>query len=119
MLASGALETVADETPRRLDTEQREVAETLQRSLCLQELPTVAGLEVVARYEAGVAGTEVGGRTGSTSCHSARRLLFSVGAVSGRGIEAAATMALTALLDARICARGHRAGLTSSTSRPP
>ncbi len=86
------LETVADEN-RRLYTEQREVAETLQRSLLPQELPTVAGLEVAARYEAGVAGTEVGGDWYDLVPLSSRRLLFSVGDVSGRGIEAAATMA--------------------------
>jgi serine phosphatase RsbU (regulator of sigma subunit) len=86
------LETVADEN-RRLYTEQREVAETLQRSLLPQELPTVAGLEVAARYEAGVAGTEVGGDWYDLLPLSSRRLLFSVGDVSGRGIEAAATMA--------------------------
>ncbi len=86
------LESVADEN-RRLYTEQREVADTLQRSLLPQELPTVAGLEVAARYEAGVAGTEVGGDWYDLLPLSSRRLLFSVGDVSGRGIEAAATMA--------------------------
>jgi hypothetical protein len=86
------LETVADEN-RRLYTEQREVAETLQRSLMPQELSTVTGLEVAARYEAGVAGTEVGGDWYDLLPLSSRRLLFSVGDVSGRGIEAAATMA--------------------------
>jgi serine phosphatase RsbU (regulator of sigma subunit) len=89
---AGRLETVADEN-RRLYTEQREVAGTLQRSLMPQELPTVAGLEVAARYEAGVAGTEVGGDWYDLLPLSTRRLLFSVGDVSGRGIEAAATMA--------------------------
>jgi serine phosphatase RsbU (regulator of sigma subunit) len=78
---------------RELYTEQREVAETLQRSLLPQELPTIAGLQVAARYEAGVEGTEVGGDWYDLVPLSPDRLLFSVGDVSGRGLEAAATMA--------------------------
>jgi serine phosphatase RsbU (regulator of sigma subunit)/type II secretory pathway pseudopilin PulG len=86
------LETMADEN-RVLYNDQREVAETLQRSLLPHELPTVAGLEVAARYESGVAGTEVGGDWYDLLPLTPHRLLFSVGDVSGRGLEAAATMA--------------------------
>jgi hypothetical protein len=86
------LETMADEN-RELYTEQRQVAETLQRSLLPQELPSIEGVEVAARYESGVAGTEVGGDWYDLLPLSPNRLLFSVGDVSGRGLEAAATMA--------------------------
>ncbi len=86
------LESVAD-LNRELYDEQREVAETLQRSLMPQELSTIPGCEVAARYEAGVEGTEVGGDWFDLLPLSPQRLLFSVGDVSGRGLEAAATMA--------------------------
>src|SRR5690606_32502250 len=51
---------LADEN-RRLYDEQRSVADTIQHSLLPAELPTVPGLELAARYQPGVRGTEVGG----------------------------------------------------------
>src|SRR5690606_27181495 len=45
----------------RLYTEQRDASITLQQSLLPGDLPTVPGVEVVARYRAGVEGTQVGG----------------------------------------------------------
>jgi serine phosphatase RsbU (regulator of sigma subunit) len=84
---------VAAEENRAMFAEQRDVAETLQRSLMPRVLPVAGGLEIAGRYEAGVAGTEVGGDWYDVVPVSPTRFLFSVGDVSGRGLEAAATMA--------------------------
>src|SRR5262249_28511082 len=86
------LELTAEEN-RSIYAEQRHVAETLQRSLMPRVLPAARGLEIAGRYEAGVAGTEVGGDWYDVVPVSPTRLLFAVGDVSGRGLEAAATMA--------------------------
>jgi serine phosphatase RsbU (regulator of sigma subunit) len=91
-LLAARLETSA-ELNRALYREQRAVAVTLQRSLMPRVLPSVPGLEIAGRYEAGVAGTEVGGDWYDVLPVAPKCLLFSVGDVSGRGLEAAATMA--------------------------
>lgn len=76
----------------RLYREQRDIAGTLQQAL-LPQLPDVKGLDVAARYVAGVAGLDVGGdwydviRTDDEHC------VFFVGDVSGSGLQAAALMA--------------------------
>jgi serine phosphatase RsbU (regulator of sigma subunit) len=51
-------------------------------------------VETGARYEAGVEGVEIGGDWYDLIALSDRRLLLVVGDVSGRGVRAAATMAL-------------------------
>jgi serine phosphatase RsbU (regulator of sigma subunit) len=73
--------------------EQRTIAETLQRALLPQQLPTVANLEVAARYISGSDGVEIGGDWYSLVAIDDRRFAFVVGDVSGKGISAAATMA--------------------------
>jgi serine phosphatase RsbU (regulator of sigma subunit) len=58
-----------------------------------ERLPTVAGIEAAARYEAGAEGVEIGGDWYDLIRLDGRRLLLVVGDVSGRGVRAAATMA--------------------------
>lgn len=86
------LEESAEEN-QRLYTEQRGIAQTLQRALLPDALPQPPGLQVGARYEPGVQGVEVGGDWYDLIVLDQRRLLLVVGDVSGRGLRAAATMA--------------------------
>jgi serine phosphatase RsbU (regulator of sigma subunit) len=79
---------------RRLFDEQRNVAETLQQSLLPQALPERHELEVAARYLAGTAGTEVGGDWYDVVEVDERHVVFTVGDVSGKGLEAAALMSM-------------------------
>lgn len=76
----------------RLFGEQRDASVLLQRSLLPQVLPEVAGLEIAVRYEAGVAGTEVGGDWYDVMADEDRAVLV-IGDVSGRGLPAASVMA--------------------------
>lgn len=87
-----AAEALAVEN-RQLFDEQRGMAETLQRSLLPEELPTFPTLELAVRYAPGVAGTEVGGDWYDVMAVDDRTVFFSVGDVSGRGLEAATLMA--------------------------
>ncbi len=74
--------------------EQRSIAQTLQRSLLPEELPSVPGLEFAARYLPGTEGVDVGGDWYDViGAGVDNGFLFVVGDVSGRGIEAATTMA--------------------------
>jgi hypothetical protein len=75
----------------RLYREQRDIAGTLQHAL-LPQLPSVAGLDVAARYVAGVAGLEVGGDWYDVIRTDDDRCVFFVGDVSGSGLQAAALM---------------------------
>jgi serine phosphatase RsbU (regulator of sigma subunit) len=87
-----SLERIAEEN-RRLYAEQRTIARTLQDALLPERLPSVAGVETSARYEAGVKGVDIGGDWYDLIALDDRRLLLVVGDVSGRGVRAAATMA--------------------------
>ncbi|HYL52937.1 MAG TPA: PP2C family protein-serine/threonine phosphatase [Acidimicrobiia bacterium] len=85
-------EALAEENGR-LYAEQRSVAETLQHSLLADVLPEVAGLEIVARYVAGVEGMDVGGDWYDVIPIDDSRAFVVVGDVSGRGLHAATMMA--------------------------
>ncbi len=89
---SNRLEEVAEENAV-LYASQRDIAQQLQRSLMPRSLPQFAGLESAARYEAGVAGTEVGGDWYDVLPIAEDRVVFSVGDVCGRGLAAAVMMA--------------------------
>jgi serine phosphatase RsbU (regulator of sigma subunit) len=89
---AGSLERIAEEN-RRLYSEQRSIAQTLQHALLPDKLPTVPGMETSARYEAGVEGVDIGGDWYDLIALDDKRLLLVVGDVSGRGLRAAATMA--------------------------
>jgi serine phosphatase RsbU (regulator of sigma subunit) len=86
------LEQVADEN-RRLYAEQRGIAQTLQQALLPAELPQLHGLQASARYEAGAEGVDIGGDWYDAIAVDDKRLLLVVGDVSGRGLQAATTMA--------------------------
>jgi serine phosphatase RsbU (regulator of sigma subunit) len=86
------LQAVASEN-EQLYAAQRDVAHTLQQSLLPQALPDVSGIELAARYQAGVEGVEIGGDWYDVIEVDDGRLLLVVGDVSGRGVDAATTMA--------------------------
>jgi serine phosphatase RsbU (regulator of sigma subunit) len=72
--------------------QQRGIAGTLQHAL-LPEVPSVEGLQVAARYVAGVDDLEVGGDWYDVIPGPSGRCVFIVGDVSGQGLPAATTMA--------------------------
>ena len=76
----------------RLYREQRGIAGTLQRAL-LPTLPKVPGLELGARYVAGVDELQVGGDWYDVIPRGRDCCVFVVGDISGRGLGAATTMA--------------------------
>lgn len=86
-----AAEALATENAH-LYAAQRQASVELQQSLLPGQLPTVAGVEIVARYSAGVAGTEVGGDW-YDALPQGDRLVAVVGDVSGRGLAAVSVMA--------------------------
>ena len=71
---------------------ERQVAETLQRSL-LPEIPPIPGLRVAARYRPGSAETRIGGDWYDTIPLRGGKVGIAIGDVVGRGVEAAARMA--------------------------
>jgi serine phosphatase RsbU (regulator of sigma subunit) len=73
--------------------EQRSIAETLQRALLPQTMPSIRGLEIVSRYVPGAQGVEIGGDWYSIVKLDDDNFFFAVGDVSGRGLDAAAVMA--------------------------
>jgi serine phosphatase RsbU (regulator of sigma subunit)/anti-sigma regulatory factor (Ser/Thr protein kinase) len=76
----------------QLYRQQRGIAGTLQHAL-LPEVPSVDGVEVAARYVAGVDDLEVGGDWYDVVPGPSGRWVFVVGDVSGQGLPAATTMA--------------------------
>jgi serine phosphatase RsbU (regulator of sigma subunit) len=85
--------TLAEENAR-LYSEQRQIAETLQRSLLPQLLPTPPGTMVSARYwPAGIA-SQVGGDFYDLFPLDESRWGLVIGDVCGKGIEAAALTGL-------------------------
>jgi serine phosphatase RsbU (regulator of sigma subunit) len=86
------LEVIAEEN-RRLYSEQRSIAATLQQALLPSALPQLPGLQVGARYEAGAEGVEIGGDWYDAIELGDDRLLLVVGDVSGKGLRAATAMA--------------------------
>ena len=73
--------------------QERHIAETLQQALIAEELPTIAGLELAALYQA-AAGSQVGGDFYSAWPIAGGRLALLVGDVSGKGVEAAGMTAM-------------------------
>lgn len=71
---------------------EREVAETLQRSL-LPRLPAIPGLRLAARYRPGSAETRIGGDWYDAIPLRGGKVGIAIGDVVGRGVQAAARMA--------------------------
>jgi serine phosphatase RsbU (regulator of sigma subunit) len=76
----------------RLYRQQRGIAATLQQAL-LPTVPSVDGVEIAARYVAGVDELDVGGDWYDVIPRGQDCCVFVVGDISGRGLKAAATMA--------------------------
>jgi serine phosphatase RsbU (regulator of sigma subunit) len=91
----------------QLYSQQRSIAETLQQALLPEVLPGVPGLEVAARYVAGVKGVDVGGDWYDVVQVSESRLIFLIGDVSGRGVKAAAVMASLRFAGRGYALEGH------------
>jgi hypothetical protein len=90
----------------RLYREQRGIAGTLQHAL-LPAVPTLDGVEVAARYVAGVDALDVGGDWYDVIPRGPGRVVFVVGDVSGRGLAAATTMAALRFAVRAYLAEGH------------
>jgi serine phosphatase RsbU (regulator of sigma subunit) len=90
----------------RLYRQQRGIAGTLQHAL-LPAVPTVDGIEVAARYVAGVDELEVGGDWYDVIATGPGRSVFVVGDISGRGLPAATTMAALRFAVRAYVAEGH------------
>jgi serine phosphatase RsbU (regulator of sigma subunit) len=89
----------------RLYQQQKRFADTMQRSLLPQELPTVPGLDLGAVYES-PSRVDVGGDVYDFLRLRDGRLAVVVGDVTGHGIEATADMALAKFVF-RSLAREH------------
>jgi anti-sigma regulatory factor (Ser/Thr protein kinase)/putative methionine-R-sulfoxide reductase with GAF domain len=78
----------------RLSERERAIARTLQRSLLPERLPTVAGIEIAARYLPATGG-EVGGDWFDVFVLPDGSVAVVIGDVVGRGLPAASTMGKT------------------------
>jgi len=92
------IEAIASQCGQALDRAQRyeterTIAETLQRSVLPETLPSLEGATVAARYLPGTAAMDVGGDWFDTIPLADGRLAFVVGDVVGKGVQAASTMA--------------------------
>lgn len=79
----------------RAESELRELADTLQRSLLPAHLPAIPGMQLAARYRAGADGVFVGGDTYDVLPLGDSRWMLLIADVCGTGAEAAALTALT------------------------
>lgn len=78
----------------RLFADRSRVARSLQASLLPPSLPSIAGLELGARYAPAGEGVEVGGDFYDAFSVDGNRWLLVVGDVRGKGVEAAAVTGL-------------------------
>jgi sigma-B regulation protein RsbU (phosphoserine phosphatase) len=79
----------------RAESELRELADTLQRSLLPAHLPDIPGVQLAARYRAGADGVFVGGDTYDVLPLPGGRWMVLIADVCGTGAEAAAITSLT------------------------
>jgi GAF domain-containing protein len=91
------VETLARQCALALDRarkhqSERQIAETLQRSMLPDRLPDVPGVQLAARYVPGTAGMEIGGDWFDAMPLENGRLGLTVGDVVGKGVRAASTM---------------------------
>jgi serine phosphatase RsbU (regulator of sigma subunit) len=86
--------------------QQRSIAGTLQHAL-LPVVPELAGVQVAARYLAGVDGLDVGGDWYDVIERRPGCVVFVVGDVSGQGLPAATTMAALRFAVRAYLAEGH------------
>jgi serine phosphatase RsbU (regulator of sigma subunit) len=86
------LDRVASQN-REMYTEQRSIAETLQRALLPESLPALRGLQVSALYVPAASSLNVGGDWYDIVSTHEDRALVMIGDVSGHGLRAATAMA--------------------------
>src|SRR5947208_2521 len=104
---AGVLDRVAAEN-RRMYTEQRGIAQTLQHALLPERLPDLRGLRAGARYVPAATGVDIGGDWYDLVAVDDRRVLLVIGDVSGHGLRAATTMALLRHAVLAYVAEDHR-----------
>lgn len=92
----------------RRSREQIAIAESLQRTLVLDEAPDVEGLEVLARYRP-AQGSQLGGDWWDEFELPDGRIAFVVGDVAGHGVGAATAMAQVRTAVRAYLADGHAA----------
>ena len=90
----------------RLYRQQRGIAGTLQHAL-LPVVPEIGGVEVAARYVAGVDELEVGGDWYDVIARGPGCCVFVVGDISGKGLPAATTMAALRFAVRAYVSEGH------------
>ena len=100
----------------RLYQQQKEFADTMQRSLLPREKPELPGIEVGTIYESS-ARVDVGGDVYDFMTLGDGRLAVVLGDVTGHGIDAAADMAMAKFVFRIARARAPRARATSSLPR--
>jgi serine phosphatase RsbU (regulator of sigma subunit)/DNA-binding response OmpR family regulator/anti-sigma regulatory factor (Ser/Thr protein kinase) len=106
---AGARIAMAIEHAQRFE-HQRELVETLQRSLLPDRLPEHPRLEFAARYQPGESGARIGGDWYDAVTLDDRRVAVMIGDVVGHGIPAAARMAELRNALRAYAAEGHRPG---------
>ena len=104
---AGMLDRVAAEN-RRMYTEQRGIAQTLQHALLPEQLPDLRGLRAGARYVSAATGVDIGGDWYDLIAVDEHRVLLVIGDVSGHGLRAATTMALLRHAVLAYVAQDHR-----------
>ena len=92
LLREGADRAALSIRRAQLHEEEHRIAVELQRGLIPAELPTVAGVELAAHYQAAGLGAEVGGDWYDAFALPSGRLGVVLGDVAGSGIRAASTM---------------------------
>ncbi len=114
----GAQCALALDRARRYETE-RDIAETLQRSVLPETLPSMEGLRVAAVYLPGSTAVDVGGDWFDTLTLADGQMGFVVGDVVGKGVEAAATMAQLRNGMRALCLDRENAGRDGDEAQPP
>ena len=100
----------------RAESEVRELADTLQRSLLPSHLPAIPGLQLAARYRAGAEGVFVGGDTYDVAPLPDGRWMVLIADVCGTGAEAAGMTALTRHTARAASASGSPADVLSAVN---
>jgi serine phosphatase RsbU (regulator of sigma subunit) len=88
-------------------SEQRTIAEALQRSLLPHKLLTIPGVRIQVRYLPGVNNMEIGGDWYDVIALDEQRFFFVIGDVSGRGLGAGTVMASLLFAIRGFVSEGH------------
>ena len=102
------LGVVQDVTERVDYDRQHRIAETLQRALLPQDLPTVDGLALAARYLPAEVGFKAGGDWYDVILLAGGRVGLVIGDVAGHGLEAASVMGQLRMAVRAYALEGHQ-----------